>query len=48
MAVQRFSASMEWSVWMYQLLVWVPCVVHVPMGTLGMRQSVMVSLYNPL
>ena len=44
MAVQRSSVLKESSVWMCQLLVLVLCVVLVLMDTLGMHQSVMVSL----
>ena len=44
MAVQRSSVLKESSVWMCQLLVLVLCAGLVLMDTLGMHQSVMVSL----
>ena len=44
MGVQRSSALREWSVWMYQLLVWGQCVECVQMGTLEMERSALVRM----
>ena len=44
MDVQRSSVLKEWSVWMYQHLVWEQCVECVLRATLEMEKSALVKL----